>query len=161
MSLNFNISYILSQVTIWGRGRRVGIVIGFTTTYAISAYHHWINEFESCSDRWGKTDYHDITQTLLEVVLNTITPTLLFEAQFDFRISGFQLWLISWTAELSDFLFCFVKVLTCSNHKCQKTISFVNGRFRVEMSELRRVHVHSSVLVVTSNQNASNKKKIV
>ena len=25
------------------------MVVGFTTTYAISAYHHWICEFESCS----------------------------------------------------------------------------------------------------------------
>jgi hypothetical protein len=37
--------------------------------------------------------------------------------------------------------------------------SSVNGRFRVETNELRQVHVHSSLLVVTSNQNASNKKK--
>ena len=39
--------------------------------------------------------------------------------------------------------------------------SSVNGHFRVETTELRRMHVHSSLLVVTSNQNASNKKKIV
>jgi hypothetical protein len=38
--------------------------------------------------------------------------------------------------------------------------SSVNGCFRVETTEVRRVHVHSSLLVVTSNQNASNKKKI-
>jgi hypothetical protein len=37
--------------------------------------------------------------------------------------------------------------------------SSVNGRFRVKTTEVRRVHVHSSLLVVTSNQNASNKKK--
>ena len=36
--------------------------------------------------------------------------------------------------------------------------SSVNGRFRVETTELRRVHVHLSLLV-TSNQNTSNKKK--
>ena len=41
----------------------------------------------------------------------------------------------------------------------QKRSSSVNGRFRVETTEVRRVHVHSSLLVVTSNQNASNKKK--
>jgi hypothetical protein len=35
--------------------------------------------------------------------------------------------------------------------------SFVNGRFRMETTEVRRVHVHSSLLVATSNQNASNK----
>ena len=38
-------------------------------------------------------------------------------------------------------------------------ISSVNGRFRVKTTEVRRVHVQSSLLVVTSNQNASNKKK--
>ena len=37
--------------------------------------------------------------------------------------------------------------------------SSVNGRFRVKTTEVRRAHVHSSLLVVTSNQNASNKKK--
>ena len=40
----------------------------------------------------------------------------------------------------------------------KKSCSSVNGRFRVETTEVRRVHVHSSLLVVTSNQNASNKK---
>ena len=37
--------------------------------------------------------------------------------------------------------------------------SSVNGRFLVKTTEVRRVHVHSSLLVVTSNQNVSNKKK--
>ena len=32
----------------WG-GRRDRMVVRFTTTYAISAYHHWICEFESHS----------------------------------------------------------------------------------------------------------------
>jgi hypothetical protein len=31
---------------IWGRDR---MVVGYTTTYAISAYHHWCCEFESQS----------------------------------------------------------------------------------------------------------------
>ena len=44
---------------------------------------------------------------------------------------------------------------------CRKRDSSVNGRFRIETTEVRRVHVHSSLLVVTSNQNASNKKRIV
>jgi hypothetical protein len=43
--------------------------------------------------------------------------------------------------------------------KLQIFDSSVNGRFRVETNEVRRVHVHSSLLVVTFNQNASNKKK--
>ena len=75
----------------------------FVTTYAISAYHHLSCEFESRSwrrvlvttlcdkvcqwparSRWfspgipvssnNKTDRHDITEILLNVALNTITP---------------------------------------------------------------------------------------
>jgi hypothetical protein len=41
----------------------------------------------------------------------------------------------------------------------KNSYSSVNGRFRVETTEVRRVHVHSSLLIVTSNQNASNKTK--
>jgi len=33
----------------WGRHGRDRMVVGFTTTYAICAYHHWCCEFESCS----------------------------------------------------------------------------------------------------------------
>jgi len=35
------------------RGRRVRdrMVVGFTTTYVIGAYHHWSCEFDSCSVR--------------------------------------------------------------------------------------------------------------
>jgi hypothetical protein len=35
---------------------RDGMVVGFTTTYAISAYHHWCCEFESRSE-WGVQHY--------------------------------------------------------------------------------------------------------
>ena len=34
-----------------GRGGRDHMVVEFTTTYAISAYHHWCCEFESWSGR--------------------------------------------------------------------------------------------------------------
>ena len=79
-------------------------VVGFTTTYAISYYHHWSCEFESHSykvyliqhcvinlsvtnatGRWFsprppvsstyKTELHDITEILLKVALNTIKQT--------------------------------------------------------------------------------------
>jgi len=36
---------------LMGRRGRDCMVIGFTTTYAISAYHHWCCEFESRSGR--------------------------------------------------------------------------------------------------------------
>jgi len=80
------------------------MVVGFTTTCAISAYHHWSCEFESRSTRgildttscdkicqWlatgrlfspgtpvsstNKTDHHDITEILLKVAFNTINQT--------------------------------------------------------------------------------------
>jgi len=35
----------------WGRRGRDHLVVGFTTTYAISAYHHWCCEFEPHSWR--------------------------------------------------------------------------------------------------------------
>ena len=77
------------------------MVVGFTTTYAISAYHHYRCGFESCSWRsvvdttfcdkvcqrqWFspgtpvsstiKTDCQNITEILLKVALNTITLTM-------------------------------------------------------------------------------------
>jgi len=87
--------------TLYYRGRD-RLVVGFTTTYAIRAYHHKHCEFESRSWRgvldttlcdkvcqslvlggWfspgtpvsstNKTDLHDITEILLKVALNTIT----------------------------------------------------------------------------------------
>ena len=75
-----------------------GMVVGFTTSYAISTYHHWRCEFvpettlcdEVCkllaAGRWfslgtpvsfsNNTDYHDIAEILLKVTLNTIVITL-------------------------------------------------------------------------------------
>jgi hypothetical protein len=86
------------------RDRRVldRMVGGFTTTYAISAYHHWCCGFESRSRRGiqhhvikfvsylrqvggfhpvsstNKTDRHDITEILLKVSLNTIKQTNIY-----------------------------------------------------------------------------------
>ena len=83
-----------------GRNR---MVVGFTATYAISAYHHWYCQYESLSGQgvldsalcdkvcqwlasrlWFsrsppvsftcKTDLHYITEVLLKVVLNTMNP---------------------------------------------------------------------------------------
>jgi hypothetical protein len=84
-------------------GRRDRMVGGFTTTYAISAYHHWSCEFEYrlceeysiqhylikfVNDLWrpgflrgtpvsstNKTDRHHIAEISLKVELNTITLT--------------------------------------------------------------------------------------
>jgi hypothetical protein len=95
---------------ILSRGRRGcdRMVVGITTTYAISAYHHKICKFESRSwqgvldttlhdkvcqwlvaGRWfspgtlvsstNKTDCHDRTEILLKVVIKAITLTLIFK----------------------------------------------------------------------------------
>jgi hypothetical protein len=39
------------QLKGWGRRGHDRMVVGFTTTYAISTYHHWCYEFESRSGR--------------------------------------------------------------------------------------------------------------
>ena len=81
-----------------GRRGRVRMVVVFTFTYVIGAYHHWGCEFESRSGRdvehyviklfsdlrpvcdfspvsfTNKTDRHDIAEILLKVALNTIIP---------------------------------------------------------------------------------------
>ena len=93
--------YLYGNYYKFRRGRD-RMVLGFTTTYAISAYHHWCCEFESRSGRsvqhyvikicqWlatgrlfsanppvsstNKTDRHDITEILLKMALNTINQT--------------------------------------------------------------------------------------
>ena len=97
------IAYNRSLFYWWGRHGRDLMVVGFTTTCAISAYHHYSCKFESCSwqgvldatlcdkvcqrlatSQWfspgtlissnNKTDRHDITEILLKVALNTINP---------------------------------------------------------------------------------------
>jgi hypothetical protein len=86
----------------WDHHGRDRMIVGFTCTYAISAYHHWCCDVESQSGRgvqhyvikfvsnlwqgrWfspgppdsstNKTDRHDITEILLKVALNTIKQT--------------------------------------------------------------------------------------
>ena len=84
------------------RRGRDHMVVGFTTTFANSAYHHWCCDFES-QPGWGVQHYvikfvsdlhqvggflrvlgfpppikltrHNITEILLKVTLNTIKPT--------------------------------------------------------------------------------------
>jgi hypothetical protein len=44
----FLLAHIYIHYSKWCRGRhgRDHMVVGFTTTYAISAYHHWCCEFD-------------------------------------------------------------------------------------------------------------------
>jgi len=87
-------------LTYRGRRGRDRMIVGFTTTCAVSAYHHQSSEFELrlcrgvldtillekvcqwlATGRWfspgtsNKTYRHDITEILLKVALNTINQT--------------------------------------------------------------------------------------
>jgi hypothetical protein len=94
-----------NQTLFRGRCGHDHMVVGFSTSYAISAYHHWSSKFESRTwlgvlditfgdkvDQWhaaglwfspgtlvsftNKTDSHDIIEILLKVALNTMTLIL-------------------------------------------------------------------------------------
>ena len=101
-----NVWLICAKVNIFCfRGSCDRMIVGFTTTYAISTYHHltllvripprWgvLNTTlcdQVCQQRvggflWGtlvsstnKTDLNNITEIFLKVVLNTITPNPIF-----------------------------------------------------------------------------------
>ena len=81
-------------ILLWGRHGRNCMVVGFITTYAISAYHHLSCEFKShwwrgflitfCYEVFqfslgtqissiNKAERHVIAEILLKVALNTIT----------------------------------------------------------------------------------------
>jgi len=49
------------------RRGRYRMVVGFTTTYAISAYHHWCCEFESLSGRGAQPYVIKFVSDLREV----------------------------------------------------------------------------------------------
>ena len=95
-------AYTFDYFEIRGHHGCVRMEVGFTTTYTISAYHHWCCKFESWSERGvqhyvikfvsdlrqvsgfhpsppvfstNKTDHHNITEILLKVSLNTIKQT--------------------------------------------------------------------------------------
>jgi len=91
-----------AQSQYWDRHGCDRMVVGFTTTHAICAYHHWFCEFESYLGRGAQhyvikfvsdlqqvgqvfsghsisstdnADRHDITEIFLKMALNTIKPT--------------------------------------------------------------------------------------
>ena len=91
------IVFVFCSINWYCRDRcgRDRMVVGFTTTYVISAYHHECCELESHSGEVysiqhyvfkfvsnlqqsvvstsNKTDHHDITEILMKVALNNIT----------------------------------------------------------------------------------------
>ena len=74
-----SLMYQCTTDQVRGHRGRDRMVFGFTTTYAISAYHHWCCEFVSTPGTTvsptNKTDRHDISEILLKVALNTIKQT--------------------------------------------------------------------------------------
>ena len=90
----------------WGRRGHNPMLVGFTTTYAISAYHHWycssnpthgevhsiqhymikfVTSWLASGQRFypgtpvsitNKTDRHDVTEILLKVALNNLYPLI-------------------------------------------------------------------------------------
>ena len=106
MHLLSNISYIYFYAVSFILNYSGRMAVGFTTTWAVSAYHHLSCEFESHSWRGvlyttichkvcprlvagllfspgtsvfpiNKTDHHDITEILLKVALNTIIQSII------------------------------------------------------------------------------------
>ena len=81
------------------RGRRGRMVVGFTTAYVISAYHHYSCEFLSRSQQGtpvsatNKTVRHDITEILLKVPLNTST----LASSWMFLVWSFTILLLCWS----------------------------------------------------------------
>jgi hypothetical protein len=88
----------VSQNSPTSRGRRGRdrMVVGFTNTCAISAYHY-LKKFVSDLRQVGgflrgfpvsstnKTDRHDITEMLLKVALNTINQPIPLHLNFHFE----------------------------------------------------------------------------
>ena len=95
-----------------GRRGRDRMVVEFTTTYALSAYHHYC-EFESRSNEAysmhhyvikfvsdlspgtslsssNKTSLHDITEILLKMSLSITTPFYLFVIMICRLLIGFR-----------------------------------------------------------------------
>jgi hypothetical protein len=83
---NNQIKHLTLLLVQWGglRGRD-RLVVGFTTTYAISAYHHWCCELESRS--WRGVQHYEIkfvsnlrlTTILMTHLLNHVIHTSFFK----------------------------------------------------------------------------------
>jgi len=144
----FIISSFTKKVNVYyklGRGCD-RMVVGFATTYTISAYHHWRSEIESRS-RWGvldttlcdkvcqwlatcrwfspntpvssthKTDGHDITEILLKVALSTITLTLYYK--LDQSRQGFNsCHVVYFTCKSCQYCLQSIRMLSCHQLNC-------------------------------------------
>jgi hypothetical protein len=79
------------------------MVVGFTTTYAISTYHHWFCELKSCS--WGGV----LNTTICDEVCQWLATDLWFQCEYESRswrglldITLFQFY--QWFSVYSGFL---------------------------------------------------------
>ena len=108
------------------------------------------------------TSKDECTRTRLTSVVFTRKRPCTEELTNCYGISVLQMTTYMFRLSLSQSLPTFAGFLTRVTRQVsllKQKLSSVNGRFRVKTTVVRRVHVHSSLLVVTSNQNASNKKK--
>jgi hypothetical protein len=84
------------------------MIVGFTTTYAISAYHHWCFEFES---RWGQDVWsssvtcvwwpnHEVDMIMTGVMLHNITISIWLVNFMVFNATFNDISVISWRSAL-------------------------------------------------------------
>jgi hypothetical protein len=128
------------------------MVVGFITTYAISAYHHWCFEFESRSGRglqqyvikwhatgwWfslcrsvsstNKTDCHDITEILLKVVFTKQTNKHIFVPSQDLDLWCHMslFFLCSVSSVKMRGVVCFVDIDGIDVHQCRSFLFVSN-----------------------------------
>ena len=147
------------------------MVVGFTTTYAISAYHHWCCEFESrlglgvqhyvikvcqwlATGQWfslcppvsstNKTDRHDITEILFRVALNTIkkqTNIWLWSFSSDIVLNSWPM--------VSESLFFILHLLYDNSTTLSKSFTCCSGQqlFYIFMSTIEKTHFDISYIL--------------
>jgi hypothetical protein len=89
----FNNISVISWLALWRRSHRGRdhIVDGFTTTYAISAYHHWCCEFESRSGQGVQHYVIKFVSDLRQVDGFLSSGLMVFNATFN-NISAILWW---------------------------------------------------------------------
>ena len=144
LKLKYFATFTTLSMWVWSCCGGDRMVVGFTTTCAISAYHNWCCDFKSRSG-WGvkhyvikfvsdlrqvivfcgsspnKTDRHYITEILLKVVLNNINVVLAWhiwsELQTAYMID------IVWIGKLKYFFLFEIHMY----NKISKSLSDLNG----------------------------------
>ena len=99
-----------------GEGRGHGrMVVGFTTTYEISAYHHWCCEFESWSGREAQHYVIKFVSDLRQVggFPHDISHVLVLDVFASFHDFSLGLWSCSYSVSVCGFFFLFFLCIFC------------------------------------------------